>query len=65
MQNASTCYLTLGYKGVDAWLNGSFLAHKSSIQIHNKFLKSGQMDMVVIFKIFNIVIFDYQMFTNL
>jgi hypothetical protein len=32
---------------VNAWLNGSFLANRDSIEVHNKFLISHQMDMVV------------------
>jgi hypothetical protein len=50
---------------VNAWLSGSFLANKYSIQVHNKFLKIDQMDMVVNFLIFNIIILEYQTFTHL
>jgi len=46
-------------------VNGSFLANRHSIQIHNKFLKNDQMDMVVNFKDFDILIFGFQMFTHL
>ncbi len=50
---------------MNVWLSGSFLANRHSIQIHSKFLKSDQTDMVVNFRDFDIVIFDYQMFTHL
>jgi hypothetical protein len=34
---------------VNARLSGSFLPNKHSIQVHNKFLKNGQIDMFVNF----------------
>jgi len=34
---------------VNVWFNGPVLIDKHSIQVHNKFFKSGQMDMVVNF----------------
>jgi len=34
---------------VNVWFNGLVLIDKHSIQVHNKFFKSGQMDMVVNF----------------
>jgi len=50
---------------MNVWLSGSFLTNKHSIQIHGKFLKSDQTDMIVYFKDFDIVIFNYQMVTHL
>jgi hypothetical protein len=49
---------------VNAWLSGSSLPDKHSIQVHNKFFKNGQINMLFNFQDFHIVIFDYQMFTH-
>ncbi len=42
---------------MNAWLSNSFLPNRDSIQVHYKFLINDQMDIVVILKKFNIVIF--------
>jgi hypothetical protein len=42
---------------MNVWLSGSFLANIHSIQIHSKFEKNDQTNMVVNFKDFDIVIF--------